>query len=372
MEGDGTEAVTTRPLVRQTLVEVWQDMAKVPNGVPPLAALRGVSPGIEYVPGLSVIAGSTSHGKTSLLTQQILDWLLDPELEGTILVWSSETTRAQLWSKIIGNLALRKSRAVLKAAQGEGIPAEMWESAEQLEAVTERLVIIDETISAVELCEIAIQIAAEPNGLLALAVDFIQELPAVPDNHEHAGRLAQNRELEVGFVAKILREFGVQHRVPVLAASQFNRIVGKSSNFVPDLQQLRESGRIEQNASLVIGLRNEEMAGFGEPPPHKNANPALQKTYRWGDELEKDRVGAQMAVRREHEGSEWRLLEAFVLKNRYEGGVGTVVPTAFHPESGRIEPVHARLIGARLPKAAKKVAAVPEEGDDDDDFFAPA
>lgn len=378
------ERLLARYVVWQTREEIFAEMAESPEPTPIFAALRGVSTNLQYLPGLSVVAGTPSSGKTSVIAEQCKDWLHDPNLKGKILVWSCEVSRAQMWSKILGNVAMSKSGRVLHSARRGEIPADIWAAAE---CDVERLAIIDEEISALELCKIASTIAAEPDGLLALVVDFIQELPAVPIDHHYAARLANNRELEVGYVAKLLRAFGVSHGVPVLAAAQFNRSVGKHSNYVPELQQLRESGRIEQNASLVIGLRNEEMAGFPEPPSHKNASPAIEKTYRWGDDLENDRVGAQMAVRREHEGEVWRLLEAFVLKNRYEGGVGTVIPMAFHPESGRIEPVHVRLIASKSSKSIKKIdlgiAVMPAElvtddiddeddDDGDDDLFAPA
>lgn len=88
----------------------------------------------------------------------------------------------------------------------------------------------------------------------------------VPPDHPDADRYARSREVEVGMVARTLRHLAGALQVPVIAAAQFNRPIGKRTDFVPDLQELRESGRIEQNAGLVLGLRNSAMSQ-AEPVP---------------------------------------------------------------------------------------------------------
>ena len=196
-------------------------------------------------------------------------------------------------------------------------------------------------------------------------VDYIQKLPAVPDRHPDAGKFARSRELEVGAVATRLRQFGVQSGTPVLAAAQFNRTIGKHSDYVPDLQQLRESGRIEQNATLVLGLGNSVMSG-ATLSASSNGGVAPEKTYSAWDakELEDNRQGAMLSVRHEHHtaADDWTLVEAFVLKNRYHGGVGTVIPFALQPACGRCEPIQARATvgggsGGRKPAASGSSSA---------------
>ena len=81
-------------------------------------------------------------------------------------------------------------------------------------------------------------------------------------------------------------------------------------------------------------------------------------------------------------GSDWILEEAFVLKNRSRGGVGTVIPFGLHPASGRCEPLPHRLLSLPAASKAKTAQAASTEAeaaadpnntsnqeDDDDDYF---
>ncbi len=383
------------PLPRgQTIQEIWAAMAQVPAAIPTIKALQGVLPTIQYEPGLNIVAAPTSAGKTSLIIQQVLEWLRDPQSTGTILFWSAETSRSKVWAKLWASLASTlqttgrapiSMHTVLDAARGKWqgtVPFEILQAQKMMDPVSKRLIVLDETVTAWELIEMARRFADEsPDGLYALVIDYIQELPAVPDDHPWAARLLHSRELEVGTGVRMLREFGHEYGVPVVAAAQFNRTVGKNSDYIPDLQQLRESGRIEQNAAMVIGMRNEIMSGADGANAQHNGSVAPTKTYSmWDtDELREARAGSMATVRTEL-GQDWILLEAFVLKNREWGGVGTVIPMGFQPASGRIEPLPFRLLsgggkGGNKNKGSNNgptAKTQPQEDHDDDDYFGRA
>ena len=384
-----------QPLAQgQSMPDIWAQMAQVPPAIPALKALQNVSPTIQYEPGLNIIAAPTSAGKTSLIIQQVLEWLLDPQSIGTILFWSAETSRSKVWAKILSNLASALQTAgrapitmhiVLDASRGHwagAMPFEILQAQKILNPVSKRLVVVDETITAWELLAWARRFVDEgPDGLYALVIDYLQELPAVPDDHPWAARLLHSRELEVGTGVRMLREFGHEYGVPVVAAAQFNRTVGKNSDYIPDLQQLRESGRIEQNATLVLGLRNETMSGTNGDQAQHNGSVASAKTYTMFDakQLDAARGGAMATVRTEL-GQDWILVEGFVLKNREWGGVGTVIPMGFQPASGRIEPLPFRLLsgggkGGNKSKGSNNgptAKTQPQEDHDDDDYFGRA
>ncbi len=384
-----------QPLPRgQTIQEIWAAMAQVPAAIPTIKALQGVLATIQYEPGLNIIAAPTSAGKTSLIIQQVLEWLLDPQSIGTILFWSAETSRSKVWAKLWASQASTLQttgrapigmHTVLDAARGKwqgAVPFEILQAQKMMDPVSKRLIVLDETVTAWELIEMARRFADEsPDGLYALVIDYIQELPAVPENHPMYMRLQSSRELEVGIVARMFREFGHEYGVPVLSAAQFNRTVNKNTDYVPDLQQLRESGRIEQNATLVLGLRNETMSGTNGDQAQHNGSVASTKTYTMFDakQLDAARGGAMATVRTEL-GQDWILLEAFVLKNREWGGVGTVIPMGFQPASGRIEPLPFRLLsgggkGGNKSKGSNNgptAKTQPQEDHDDDDYFGRA
>ena len=370
-----------RPLpAGQVMEDVLTEIAQVPAGIPALSALQGVRPKIEYTAGLSVIAAPTSAGKTTYLVGQVAEWLLAPNCTGKILFWSAETPPPKLWAKILAAHAGVGMGVVVdevkQASSRQGaVSLALRQALRAFEPMSERLIILDDNVTAIELVEVARQLAEEPDGLYAVVVDYLQELPAAPEGHSWARRL-QSRELEVGSVARILRQFGTEYGIPVVAAAQFNRTVSKSSQYIPDLQQLRESGRIEQNAALVLGLRNETMSG-AVFSGQNNAGVAPTITYRALDpeELEIGRQSAMFSVRQEHPDEDgWILMEVFVLKNREHGGVGTVVPFALRPEWGRIEPLRCRLTVhaasvKKQPSAVERGSHFGEGMSNNDDHF---
>lgn len=61
-----------------------------------------------------------------------------------------------------------------------------------------------------------------------------------------------NRNLELGAISRELKNLATELRIPIIALAQLNR--GKSETDEPQLNDLRDSGELEQNASKVIFL----------------------------------------------------------------------------------------------------------------------
>lgn len=314
--------------IRQAL-QAW------PEGLPMAAAWA--HPRLQWDAGtLSVVAAPTSAGKTTFLLWQILEWLTQHDTP-PILLWSCEMDKPHLVARMIGMLSDRSMWDVVDQERRGMLDPEAYQAWEQFTAQAHRLVIVDEPTNAATLFRQSTQLAQQSPGLAAVVVDYLQELPPYDPFDHKAQRLTGSRELEVGLTAVILRELARRLQIPVIAAAQLNRQVNRTSEYVPDLLQIRESGRIEQNAALVIGIRNETMSG-AEPPDSSIAKwpkttDTSYTTYEGADQLRRNRLGAQMAVR-DQAGDDAILMELFVLKNRMRGGVGAVIPVAYLPESG--------------------------------------
>lgn len=80
-------------------------------------------------------------------------------------------------------------------------------------------------------------------GLDLVIVDYLQLYPT-------EGR---NRVQEVGHVASTLKEIAKENNIPVLATCQLRRI-NEREDKKPTMDDLRESGEIEQAADLIIGM----------------------------------------------------------------------------------------------------------------------
>ncbi|MBF2754530.1 MAG: replicative DNA helicase [Gammaproteobacteria bacterium AqS3] len=107
--------------------------------------------------------------------------------------------------------------------------------------------------------------SGEPSiGLVV--VDYLQ-LMRVPEH-------ADNRVREVSEISRSLKEIARDFKVTVLALAQLNRDVEKRGSRRPVLQDLRESGSIEQDADTVLMIHRPDVYGEsdqrapapGEPP----------------------------------------------------------------------------------------------------------
>lgn len=107
------------------------------------------------------------------------------------------------------------------------------------------------SLSADEICDSAVEHAnRKKTGLIV--VDYIQIL-GVDKGH--------SRALEIASATAKLKALGKELRCPIILLSQLNRQSetrgASSGNFKPMLSDLKESGSIEQDADLVIGLDRE-------------------------------------------------------------------------------------------------------------------
>jgi len=78
-------------------------------------------------------------------------------------------------------------------------------------------------------------------GIQAVFVDYLQLLSG--------GRRFSNETAEVTHISNSLKLMAIDLRVPVIALSQLRRIEG---NKIPELNDLRQSGSLEQDADIVI------------------------------------------------------------------------------------------------------------------------
>jgi replicative DNA helicase len=95
--------------------------------------------------------------------------------------------------------------------------------------------------------------AGNVTQLSLVVVDYLQLMKARAMLQNNA-----SREQEVSACSQVLKDLSKELRVPVVALAQLNRIVASAKDKRPELQDLRESGAIEQNADTVIFIHREE------------------------------------------------------------------------------------------------------------------
>ncbi|MCK4828814.1 AAA family ATPase [bacterium] len=101
-------------------------------------------------------------------------------------------------------------------------------------------------------------------------IDYLQLMIA-------AGRF-HNRESEISHLTRSLKNMARSFNVSIVILSQLNRDLKGRSSKLPQLTDLRESGAIEQDADIVLGLhRGDEPEGEAEICVLKNRNGKIGK-----------------------------------------------------------------------------------------------
>jgi replicative DNA helicase len=113
-------------------------------------------------------------------------------------------------------------------------------------------IFIDDTpaISAMELRTKARRLEAE-HGLDLIIVDYMQLM--------RGDRRSENRQQEISYISRSLKELARELNIPVMALSQLSRAVESRHDKRPMLSDLRESGSIEQDADVVMFVYRDEL-----------------------------------------------------------------------------------------------------------------
>jgi len=78
------------------------------------------------------------------------------------------------------------------------------------------------------------------------------------DYLQRLGTKGENRNQELGFLARELKDLARTHNIPIVVASQLNRQVEYRADKQPKLADLRDSGEIEQEADIVLLLYRDD------------------------------------------------------------------------------------------------------------------
>lgn len=96
------------------------------------------------------------------------------------------------------------------------------------------------------------QLVAQHPEIRLVVVDYLQLIPVQLQR-------GQNRQQEVSRISQALKALARELQVTVIALAQLNRECYARPDHRPILADLRESGSLEQDADLVIGLYRDEM-----------------------------------------------------------------------------------------------------------------
>ena len=202
-----------------------------------------------FAPGaLCILAARPGMGKTALA----LDIALHAaKKEGkSTLFFSLEMSAAELADRIVGS---QISVSPWKIEKGDLTDEEVRQIGDTVEHVKSWPLYLDDDhdTSLSNLRTKALEHKME-HGLDLLIIDYLQlvELP-------QGMKPKENFQQEISVISRGLKKLARELEVPILALSQLNRSVENTPQNIPQLSHLRESGKIEEDAHLVMMLWRE-------------------------------------------------------------------------------------------------------------------
>lgn len=236
-------------VLKDTLVKIeeWRQNDTVLTGVPTGfkeldRATRGWQNG-----DLIIIAARPSGGKTAFALNLIKNAALNKVKPITVAAWSLEMKAIYL---VLRMLAAESEIILYKIQTGRLDDSEMAKIINKgFEVLSKANIFFDETTSVnLRSLKTKARRLKKKNNLGMIVIDYLQLM----SGESNKG----NREQEISFISRELKNLAVELDVPVIALSQLSRegVKGVSWDVAPPPSSLRESGAIEQDADVIIML----------------------------------------------------------------------------------------------------------------------
>ena len=240
--------------ISQILLGVYEQISKAAESgdhVP------GLSTGLQdidrFILGLNksdliLVASRPGMGKTSIALNIALH--VAKNSGKTVAFFSLEMSREQLAMRLISSESFIDG----KKLQSGRISDDEWE---RLADVTSSLCSADLMINddpLLTVADINAQCRRLPN-LGLVVIDYIQLMQAASGS---GGYQPENRVQAVTEISRMMKIMAKELNVPVICLSQLNRANEARKDKRPMLSDLRESGAIEQDADVVMGLYRDD------------------------------------------------------------------------------------------------------------------
>ena len=193
---------------------------------------------------LVLIASRPGMGKTSIALNIALH--VAKTSKKAVAVFSLEMSREQLATRLLAGEALIDSQKLLTGRLSTSDWARIGTAAS---TISETEILIDDNPS-LSVADMNSQCRRLDN-LGLVVIDYLQLMQSAGSGHNYAG---ESRTQAVSDMSRMLKIMAKELNVPVICLSQLSRANESRSDKRPVLSDLRESGAIEQDADIVIGL----------------------------------------------------------------------------------------------------------------------
>lgn len=204
---------------------------------------------------LIIIAARPAMGKTAFILSACRNASVG--FGKPTAIFSLEMSAAQLVKRLVSAEAELESEKLKKG----NLTDEEWRRlVDKTSSLSSAPIYIDDTpaLTVLELRAKCRRLKAQ-HDIQMIVIDYLQ-LMSGGDSKSKG-----NREQEIAFISRSLKQIAKELNVPVIALSQLSRAVEtRGGDKRPQLSDLRESGSIEQDADMVMFLYRPEYYGLDE------------------------------------------------------------------------------------------------------------
>jgi len=218
---------------------------------------------------ISIIAGRPGHGKTTFLLNLALN-MARQNPDKKFYFFSYEEAERWLAVKLLmmacGHVFNKQKNLAayieyLKGLYPGGREFVIEEAREEVGELLSsgRITLVYRNAPADEVADM-IRAFADRENMGAVFLDYIQKVPAMPQDN---GRFTAAYQ-KIQAASETLRDAAVNADIPLIMGAQFRRTDKIDKKGVLRLDNLRESGDIEQDANVVLGMYNKAAADLEE------------------------------------------------------------------------------------------------------------
>ncbi len=249
-QGRSIGGLTPIASVMQNVIDKMSEAAASGSRIPGLSTglpdldrmILGLNKG-EFV----LIAARPGMGKTSIALNIALYAAMSQGK--TVAIFSLEMSREQLVSRFLSKAALVPSQNLLTGQLTEQQWRDISDAATAISATDIR---IDDN-PTLTVSDMNAQ-CRRLNKLDLVVIDYLQLMQSAGSGHSWSN---ESRTQAVSDISRMMKIMAKELNVPVMCLSQLSRASETRQEKRPMLSDLRESGAIEQDADVVIGLYRE-------------------------------------------------------------------------------------------------------------------
>ena len=231
--------------VYDSVTDMAENGSKLPGLSTGLADLDSRSLGLNDGE-LILIASRPGMGKTSIALNIAVS---AAKTSGkSVAVFSLEMSREQLAMRILSGESLVPLQKLMRGS----LSTDEWRRVVEAASEISRTNIFIDDNPMLSVADMNAQCRRVKN-LGLVVIDYLQLMQSAGGKSTQG----ENRQQIVSDISRMLKIMAKELRVPVLCMSQLNRAGEARQDKRPQLSDLRESGAIEQDADVVIGLYRE-------------------------------------------------------------------------------------------------------------------